>query len=68
MDWICCISRHTDAALLPSDLVAFLDDGLELCATASSGVFDLVLEEGTLYVGSAGVDDLDIVALPAYSG
>jgi hypothetical protein len=54
--------------LLPSDLVAFLDDGLELCATARSGVFDLVLEEGTLYVGSAGVDDLDIVALLAYSG
>lgn len=45
--------------MLPSDLVAFLEEGREPCATASSGVLDLVLEEGTLWVESEGVDDLE---------
>lgn len=45
--------------MLPSELVAFLEEGREPCATARSGVLDLVLEEGTLCVGSDGVVDLE---------
>lgn len=39
--------------------MAFLEEGREPCATDGSGVLDLVLEEGTLWVGSEGVDDLE---------
>lgn len=54
--------------------MAFLEEGREPFATAGSGVLDLGLEEGTLWVGSEGVDDLEgivafaLLAVPLVMG
>jgi hypothetical protein len=59
----------TEALLPPSERRDCLEDGREGAATASLlGELDLDIEEGALKSGSAGVEDLDMVALLGVCG